>query len=77
MGGAIMARKSSSEDEPEELLKQFAELKKENEMFKMILEALPAVLYVKDKDCKYQITSRFCDLINGAERGALRGKNGF
>ncbi len=43
----------------------------------MILEALPINLFVKDTDCKYQLTSRVCDTINGVERGGLKGKSDF
>lgn len=64
-------------DKPEELLKTIENLQKENDMFKMILEALPVNLFVKDRNCQYQITSRFCDLINGVERGGLKGKTDF
>lgn|GEM_PF-3180397 len=64
-------------DETEVLLETIDNLQKENEMFKMILEAIPVNLFVKDRNCQYQITSRFCDLINGVERGGLKGKTDF
>lgn len=43
----------------------------------MILEALPINLFVKDTECKYQLTSRVCDEINGVKRGGLKGKSDF
>lgn len=52
-------------------------LEEENRMFRMILEALPINLFVKDTNCKYQITSKVCDMINGVERGGLKGKSDF
>jgi hypothetical protein len=56
----------------EDKLKQ---LEEENRMFRMILEALPINLFVKDTNCKYQITSKICDILNGVERGGLKGKS--
>ncbi len=58
----------------EDKLKQ---LEEENRMFRMILEALPINLFVKDTNCKYQITSKICDILNGVERGGLKGKSDF
>jgi hypothetical protein len=52
-------------------------LEEENRMFRMILEALPINLFVKDTNCKYQITSKVCDMVNGVERGGLKGKSDF
>lgn len=68
---------NSAPDEAEKLLKTFEEIQKENEMYKMILDALPINLFVKDKNCQYQITSRYCDLVNGVARGGLKGKTDF
>lgn len=57
--------------------RQLEELKRENEMYRLILEALPVNLFVKDVNCKYSITSRMCDMVNGVERGGLKGKSDF
>lgn len=57
--------------------KRIKELEDENRMFRMILEALPINLFVKDTSCRYQITSRLCDIINGVDRGGLKGKSDF
>lgn len=59
------------------MIRQMEELKKENEMYRQILEALPVNLFVKDVNCKYSITSRMCDMVNGVERGELKGKTDF
>lgn len=53
------------------------ELEEENRMFRMVLEAIPINFFVKDKDCRYQITSRICDMLNGVERGGIIGKTDF
>lgn len=53
------------------------ELEEENRMFRMVLEAIPINLFVKDTSCRYQITSRVCDMINGVERGGIKGKSDF
>ncbi|MDQ2087070.1 HD domain-containing phosphohydrolase [Herbivorax sp. ANBcel31] len=53
------------------------QLEEENRMFRMILEALPINLFVKDTNCNYQVTSKICDIINGVNRGELKGKTDF
>jgi len=53
------------------------ELEEENRMFRMLLEAIPINLFVKDKNCRYKITSRVCDMLNGVERGGIIGKTDF
>ncbi len=65
-----MAQKKIEEMTHEELVESAKALN-------MILEALPINLFVKDTDCKYQLTSRVCDAINGVERGGLKGKSDF
>jgi response regulator RpfG family c-di-GMP phosphodiesterase len=57
--------------------KKLKQLEEENRMFRMILEAIPINLFVKDTNCKYQVTSRLCDMINGVERNGLKGKSDF
>lgn len=52
-------------------------LEEENRMFRMILEAIPINLFVKDINCKYQVTSKVCDLANGVARGGLKDKSDF
>lgn len=61
----------------EELLEKIAELERENDYFKRIFEAFPVNVFVKDTDCRYTMTSRVCDELNGAERGGLIGKTDF
>ncbi len=61
----------------DDMNRQMEELKRENEMYRLILEALPVNLFVKDVNCKYSITSRMCDMVNGVKRGGLKGKNDF
>lgn len=61
----------------DDLEKRLKQLEEENRMFRMILDAIPINLFVKDANCKYQVTSRFCDMINGVERGGLKGKSDF
>ncbi|TYQ18010.1 UNVERIFIED_CONTAM: Response regulator containing a CheY-like receiver domain and an HD-GYP domain [Acetivibrio alkalicellulosi] len=57
--------------------KKIKKLEDQNRMFQMILEAIPINLFVKDIDCKYQITSKVCDMLNCVERGGLKGKTDF
>jgi hypothetical protein len=52
-------------------------LEEENRFFRMILEAIPINLFVKDINCRYQVTSRVCDMVNGVERGGIKGKPDF
>ncbi|HEY9061283.1 MAG TPA: HD domain-containing phosphohydrolase [Pseudobacteroides sp.] len=61
----------------DDLEKRLRQLEEENRVFRMILDAIPINLFVKDVNCKYQVTSRFCDMINGVERGGLIGKSDF
>lgn len=60
-----------------DLENKIKQLEEENRIYRMILEAIPINLFVKDTSCKYQVTSKFCDMVNGVERGGLKGKTDF
>lgn len=61
----------------DELAEKVKVLEEENHFYKCLMNAFPVNVFVKDTECRYGITSRICDVENGVERGALRGKTDF
>ena len=48
------------------------------EMLKIIIEAIPANVFFKDTDCKYQMVSHVCHMLNGGNEGwTIIGKTDF
>lgn len=66
-----------SECTKDELIARIQSLEKENHFYKCLMDAFPVNVFVKDTDCRYTITSRKCDELNGVERGGLKGKTDF
>lgn len=53
----------------------YMEIKKEYEPFmKDIFRALPATLFIKDREGKYAFTTKVCDLVNAGSDGTIIGK---
>ena len=61
----------------EELEAQIQELEEKNRYLETIFDSLPVNVFVKDTDCKYAYTNKVCDIVNGVERGGLKGKTDF
>lgn len=61
----------------DELEKRVQELEKENHFLNCIFDAIPVNVFVKDTNCTYCYTNKICDMLNGVERGMLRGKTDF
>lgn len=61
----------------DEMMQRIKALEEENHFYKCLMDAFPVNVFVKDTECRYGITSRICDVENGVERGALRGKTDF
>lgn len=61
----------------EELEAKIQELEEKNHYLETILDALPVNVFVKDTDCTYSYTNKICDMVNGVERGGLKGKTDF
>lgn len=61
----------------EELEKEILELKRQNHFLECIFDAIPVNVFVKDTNCTYCFTNKICDMLNGVERGMLRGKTDF
>ena len=66
-----------SECTKDELIARIQSLEEENHFYKCLMDAFPVNVFVKDTDCRYAITSRVCDELNGVERGGLKGKTDF
>ena len=50
----------------------------DKEMLKIIIEAIPANVFFKDKECRYQMVSHVCDMLNGGnEEWTIIGKTDF
>lgn len=54
------------------------EIKKEYKPFmKDIFRALPATLFIKDRDGRYAFTTKVCDLVNAGPEGTIIGKRDY
>ncbi len=42
-----------------------------------VFDAIPFNVFVKNTECRYCYTNKICDMLNGVERGALKGKTDF
>lgn len=60
-----------------ELEEKVQQLEQQNHFLNCIFDAIPVNVFVKDTECKYCYTNKICDMLNGVERGALRGKTDF
>lgn len=61
----------------EELEKKAAELERRIYFLEHVFDAVPVNIFVKDTNCKYCYSNKICDMLNGVQRGELRGKTDF
>ena len=53
------------------------DLQKQLHFLECVFDAIPFNVFVKNTDCKYCYTNKICDMLNGVERGGLKGLSDF
>ena len=61
----------------EQLEDKVRDLEKRLYFLESVFDAIPFNVFVKNTECKYCYTNKICDMLNGVERGALKGKTDF